>query len=50
MITFFLPSCQKRVEDLIAISLYKVRVNKVKKYVRDLYKDYEAYLKPIEED
>ena len=40
---------QKRVEDLIAISLYQARVNKVKEYVRELYKNYEAYVKPIEE-
>lgn len=40
---------QKRVEDLIAISLYQARVNKVKAYVRELYKNYEAYVKPIEE-
>jgi len=39
----------KRVEDLIAISLYRARVNKVKEYVRKLYKSYEPYLKPLEE-
>ena len=38
----------KRVEDLIAISLYQSRVNKVKEYVRKLYKSYEAYLEPLE--
>jgi len=40
---------QKRVEDLIAISLYKARVNKVKEYVREIYKEYEPHLKPLEE-
>ena len=40
---------QKRVEDLIAISLYQARVNRIKGYVRELYKSYEPYLKPIEE-
>ncbi|MEM4201564.1 MAG: hypothetical protein QXR91_08460 [Nitrososphaerales archaeon] len=39
---------QKRVEDLIAISLYQARVNRVKEYVRELYKSYEHYLKPLE--
>ena len=40
---------QKRVEDLIAISLYQAKVNKVKDYVRELYRSYEPYLKPLEE-
>ncbi|MGB9622580.1 MAG: hypothetical protein ACPL07_01925 [Candidatus Bathyarchaeia archaeon] len=40
---------QKRVEDLIAISLYQARANKVKEYIRELYKSYEPYLKPLEE-
>ena len=40
---------QKRVEDLIAISLYKATVNKVKEYVREIYKGYEPHLKPLEE-
>ncbi|MCS4542323.1 MAG: hypothetical protein HY929_08450 [Euryarchaeota archaeon] len=39
---------QKRVEDLIAISLYQARANRVKEYVRELYKGYEPYLKPLE--
>ncbi len=39
---------QKRIEDLIAISLYQARVNKVKEYIRKLYRSYEAYLKPLE--
>jgi hypothetical protein len=39
----------KRVEDLIAISLYRARVNKVKEYMRKLYKSYEPYLKPLKE-
>jgi hypothetical protein len=40
---------RRRVEDLIAISLYQTRVNRVKKHIRALYKDYEPYLKPLEE-
>lgn len=40
---------QKRVKDLIAISLYQARANRVKEYVRELYKGYEPYLKSIEE-
>ncbi len=40
---------QKRVKDLIAISLYQARANKVKEYVREPYKSYEPYLKPLEE-
>ena len=39
---------QKRVENLIAISLYQARANKVKEYVRNLYKSYRPYLKPLE--
>ncbi|MBS7626598.1 hypothetical protein KEJ51_06135 [Candidatus Bathyarchaeota archaeon] len=39
---------QKRVEDLIAISLYQARANRVKEYVKELYKSYEPYLKPLE--
>lgn len=39
----------KRVEDLIATSLYRARVNKVKDYVKELYGSYEPYLKPSEE-
>lgn len=40
---------QKRIEDLIAISLYQAKANKVKEYLRELYKSYEPYLKPLEE-
>ena len=40
---------QKRVEDLIATSLYRARVNKIKDGLRELYKGYESHLKPIEE-
>lgn len=40
---------RKRVEDLIAISLYQAKANKVKEYVRELYKSYERYLKPLQE-
>ena len=42
-------TAQRRVEDLIAISLYQAKVNKVRDYLRRLYRDYEPYLKPIEE-
>jgi len=40
---------QKRVEDLIAASLYRARASKIKDYVRHLYRRYETYLKPVEE-
>jgi len=40
---------QKRVEDLIAASLYRARVNKIRESLRELYRGYELYLKPIEE-
>jgi len=40
---------QKRVEDLIAISLYQARANKVRECLRELYKIYEPHLKPLEE-
>jgi sulfur relay (sulfurtransferase) DsrC/TusE family protein len=40
---------QKRVEDRVSISLYRAEANKVKEYVRELYKSYEPYLKPLEE-
>lgn len=36
---------QKRVEDLIAISLYQARTNKVEDYVRELYEIYGTLLK-----
>jgi len=39
----------KDVEDLIAISLYQARSNRLKKCIRALYKDYEPYLKPLED-
>ena len=45
----FERSAQKRIEDLVAISLYQTRVNKVKEYVKELYKDFEPHLKPLEE-
>ncbi|MGQ9691212.1 MAG: hypothetical protein ACUVQY_08130 [Thermoproteota archaeon] len=38
---------QKRVEELIAIGLYQARANRMKGYVRELYKGYEPYLKPL---
>ena len=40
---------RRRIEDLIAIGLYQARANRVKDYVRRFYKDYEPYLKPLEE-
>jgi hypothetical protein len=39
----------KDLEDLIAISLYQARVSRLKRYIRALYKDYEQYLKPLED-
>jgi len=39
---------KKKVEDLIAIGLYQARANKVKEYIMTLYKNYEEYLKPID--
>lgn len=42
-------SPRKRVEDLMALSLYQARVNKVKEYVGKLYKSYELHLKPLKE-
>jgi len=38
---------QKRIEDLIGTSPLSVRANK--KYLRQLYRRYKRYLKPIEE-
>jgi endonuclease III len=40
---------KKKVEDLIAIGLYQARANKVKEYRMTLYKNYEGYLKPIDD-
>ncbi|MCC6019392.1 MAG: hypothetical protein LM601_10200 [Candidatus Verstraetearchaeota archaeon] len=39
----------KDFEDLIAISLYQAKVSRLKRYIRALYKDYEQYLKPLED-
>jgi hypothetical protein len=39
----------KDFEDLIAISLYQAKVSRLKRYIRALYKDYEPYIKPLEE-
>jgi phage baseplate assembly protein W len=39
----------KRVENLIAMSLYRARVHRIKEHVREFYKRYEPYLKSIEE-
>jgi hypothetical protein len=40
---------RRRLEDLIATSLYKTRANRIKEHVRELYKGYGKYLKTIEE-
>ncbi|MCX8184069.1 MAG: hypothetical protein N3F08_06600 [Crenarchaeota archaeon] len=42
-------TAQKRIEDLIAVSLYRARASRVKECLRALYKDFEQYLKPIDE-
>ncbi|MEM3523233.1 MAG: hypothetical protein QXU11_09520 [Thermoproteota archaeon] len=42
-------SAQKRIEDLIAIGLYRARTSRVKEHLRTLYKGFERYLRPIEE-
>jgi len=39
----------KDFEDLIAISLYQAKVSRLKRYIRALHKDYEPYIKPLEE-
>ena len=39
----------KRVEDLIATSLYRARVYRIKEHVRAFYKGYAPYLRSIEE-
>jgi endonuclease III-like uncharacterized protein len=40
---------KRKVEDLIAIGLYQAKANRVKEYVMTLYKEYEKYLKPVED-
>ena len=40
---------KKKVEDLIAIGLYQAKASRVKEYVMALYKEYEKYLKPLED-
>ena len=40
---------QRRVEELIAISLYRARADKLKDCVRTLFRIYEPHLKPIDE-
>jgi len=39
----------KRVEDLIAMGLYRAKVHRTKEHVREFYKRYEPYLKSIED-
>jgi hypothetical protein len=39
----------KDFEDLIAISLYQAKVSRLKRYIRALYKNYEPYIKPLED-
>jgi hypothetical protein len=39
----------KRIEDLIATGLYKAKTQRIKGYIRELFGEYEQYLKPIEE-
>jgi len=40
---------QRRVEDLIATSLYRARINKIRDYLKKSYRRYDPYLKPIGE-
>ncbi len=42
-------SPRKRIEDLIAISLYHTRVKRVRELLREIYKGYEGYLKPLDD-
>ena len=44
-----LARAQREVEALIAVGLYRVKVNAIKDRVRRLYREYEGYLKPNEE-
>jgi len=39
----------RRVEDLIATSLHRARVNKIRDHLKKLYRRYDPYLRPIEE-
>jgi len=39
----------KRVEDLIATGLYRTRVRRMKMRIRELYVEYEPYLRPLDE-
>jgi len=40
---------KKKVEGLIAIGLYQAKANRVREYVMALYREYEKYLKPLED-
>ena len=42
-------SSRKRIEDLIALSLYRARSSRVKEFLKVLYRDFEQYLKPADE-
>jgi len=42
-------STKKKVEGLIAIGLYQAKANRVREYVMTLYREYEKYLKPLED-
>jgi endonuclease III len=44
-----IEAAKKRVEDLIAIGLYQVKASRVREYVRALHREYEKYLKPLED-
>ena len=44
-----IEAAKKRVEDLIAIGVYQVKASRVREYVRALYREYEKYLKPLED-
>ena len=42
-------SIQRRVEELIAISLYRAKADKIKDHLRTLLRSYESCLRPLEE-
>ena len=44
-----LAKAQKKVEALIAMGLYRVRVSAIKDRIRELYGEYKGYLKPNED-
>lgn len=45
----FTAQTQSRVEAMIAMGLYQIRVNAIKDKIRELYEPYKDYLKPINE-